>query len=479
MAAWDSIPESERPFQSRLMEVCAAYGEHADVQAGRLVDEIEALGYGDNTLIFYIWGDNGTSAQGQEGTISELVAHNGIVTTIEQQLEALEELGGLDVLGGPKSDPIYHSGWAWAGSTPYKGTMILAGYFGGTRNPMAIRWPARIKPDPTPRPQFHHCNDVVPTIYEILGITAPREVNGVPQDSIDGVSFAYSFDDPTAEGRLQTQYFEILGCRGIYHQGWMASTFGPRAPWVRGLPPGIHEWTPDKDTWELYNIDEDWSQANDLAAQMPEKLEHLKELFLIEAAKNGAFPIGGGLWIPLFHPELKPAPPYTEWTFFGDTVRVPEFSAPALGCRPNVVTIDATIPADANGVLYKLGGFPGGVTCFVEGGILCYEYNLFEIQRTKIRAQQHLPRGKVKIEIETNHPDFVPRGPLNVTMKVNGELVAEGTAPVTCPIAFSANECLDIGIALGSPVSLDYYDKAPFPFNGTIERVDVRYAAAK
>ena len=232
MASWDSIPESERPFQSRLMEVCAAYGEHADAQAGRIVDEIDALGYGDNTLIFYFWGDNGTSAQGQAGTISELVAHNGIVTTIEQQLEALEGLGGLDVLGGPKSDPIYHSGWAWAGSTPYKGTMILAGYFGGTRNPLAVRWPARIKPDLTPRPQFHHCNDVVPTIYEILGITPPREVNGVPQDSIDGVSFAYTFDDPTAEGRLQTQYFEILGCRGIYHQGWMASTFGPRVPWA-------------------------------------------------------------------------------------------------------------------------------------------------------------------------------------------------------------------------------------------------------
>ena len=237
MASWDSIPESERPFQSRLMEVCAAYGEHADAQAGRIVDEIDALGYGDNTLVFYFWGDNGTSAQGQAGTISELVAHNGIVTTIEQQLEALEGLGGLDVLGGPKSDPIYHSGWAWAGSTPYKGTMILAGYFGGTRNPLAVRWPARIKPDPTPRPQFHHCNDVVPTIYEILGITPPREVNGIPQDSIDGVSFAYTFDDPTAEGRLQTQYFEILGCRGIYHQGWMASTFGPRVPWAGGCRP--------------------------------------------------------------------------------------------------------------------------------------------------------------------------------------------------------------------------------------------------
>ena len=241
------------------------------------------------------------------------------------------------------------------------------------------------------------------------------------------------------------------------------------------MPPGIREWAPDKDKWELYNLEEDWSQANDLAADMPEKLEHLKELFLIEAAKNNALPIGGGLYIVLFHPELRPAPPYTEWTFFGDTVRVPEFSAPALGTRPNIVTIEAEVPPEANGVLYKLGGFPGGVTCFVEDGVLCYEYNLFEVQRTKIRSQAKLPTGKVQIEIETNHDQPMPRGPLDVTMKVNGSVVAEGTVPVTCPIAFSANECLDIGVALGSPVSLDYYDKAPFRFNGTIDRVHVAY----
>ena len=481
MPSWDSIPEKERPFQRRLMEVCAGYGEHVDLQVGRIVEEIDKLGDGDNTLIFYIWGDNGTSAQGQQGTISELAGHNSISTTTEQQIKALEELGGLDALGGPKTDPIYNAGWAWAGSTPYKGTMILAGYFGGTRNPLAIRWPKKIKPDATPRAQFHHCNDIVPTIYEVIGITPPLEVNGVPQDSIDGVSFAYSFDDPKAEGRLLTQYFEILGCRGIYHKGWMASAFGPRAPWVTALPPGIREWTPDKDTWELYNLGEDWSQANDLASKMPEKLAQMKELFLIEAAKNNALPIGGGLWIPLLHPELRPAPPYTEWTFFADTVRIPEFSSPALGTRPNVVTIDAVIPANANGVLYKLGGFSGGLTCFVENGILCYEYNLFEIQRTKIRAREKLPTGKVKVEIETSYvvPTQPPRGPLKVTMKVNGKIAAEGTVPVSTPICFTANECLDIGIALGSPVSLDYYDKAPFKFNGTIERVHVRYAAAK
>ena len=293
------------------MEVTAGFGEHADFHIGRIVDEIDKLGYGDNTLIFYIWGDDGTSAQGQNGTISELAGHNSIPTTIEQQLQALEELGGLDALGGPKTDPIYSAGWAWAGSTPYKGTMILAGYFGGTRNPMGVRWPAKIKPDATPRSQFHHCNDIVPTIYEVVGITPPREVYGVPQDPIDGVSLAYSFNDPKAEGRLLTQYFEILGCRGIYHKGWMASAFGPRVPWVTALPPGIREWTPDKDTWELYNVDEDWSQANDLASKMPEKLAQMKELYLIEATKNNALPIGGGLWIVLLHPELRVASPYT------------------------------------------------------------------------------------------------------------------------------------------------------------------------
>ena len=311
MPSWDSIPEDEKPFQRRLMEVAAGFTEHVDVQVGRVVDEIDRLGYGDNTLILYIWGDNGSSAEGQDGTISELLAQNGIPSTIEQHIAALEELGGLDALGSPKTDPMYHAGWAWAGSTPYKGTKLLASHFGGTRNPMAVRWPAKIKPDATPRPQFHHVNDVVPTIYEIIGITPPRTVNGVEQDPIDGVSFAYSFDDPKAKGRLLTQYFEIMGSRAIYHDGWMACAFGPRLPWVPGLPPGIREWTPDKDVWELYNLDEDWSQANDLAAKMPEKLAQMKEIFLIEAAKNKALPIGGGLWIPVLHPELRVAPPYT------------------------------------------------------------------------------------------------------------------------------------------------------------------------
>ena len=474
MASWDSIPENEKPFQRRLMEVAAGFTEHVDTQVGRIVDELDRLGYGENTLIFYIWGDNGSSAEGQNGSISELIAQNGIPSTSAMHIQALEALGGLDVLGSPKVDNMYHCGWAWAGSTPYKGTKLVASHFGGTRNPMAVRWPAKIKPDATPRPQFHHVNDIVPTIYEVVGISPPREVNGFPQDSIDGVSLAYSFDDPTAKGRLLTQYFEVMGSRAIYHDGWMASTFGPRVPWLPGLPPGIRDWTPDQDTWELYNLDEDWSQNNDLAVKMPEKLAQLKELFAMEAARNKVMPVGGGLWIPVLHPEMRIAPPYTEWRFSGDINRVPEFCAPALGNKPNIVTITADMPANANGVLYKLGSCAGGLTCFVEDGILCYEYNLFIIQRTKIRAKEKLPAGKVTIEIETAYAELRPAGPLDITLKVNGTLVAEGRVPISVPLVFSV-DCLDIGIALGSPVSLDYYDKAPFKFNGTIEELAVKY----
>ena len=456
LASWDSIPEKEKPFQRRLMEVAAGFTEHMDVQIGRLVDEVDRFSYGENTLILYIWGDNGSSAEGQNGTISELLAQNGIPSTVQQHIDAMNALGGLDVLGSPKTENMYHAGWGWAGSSPYKATKLIASHFGGTRNPMAVRWPARIKPEATPRPQFHHVNDIVPTIYEIVGITPPRVVNGIPQDPFDGVSLAYTFGDAKAKGKKTTQYFEVMGSRAIYREGWMASAFGPREPWAAGLPVGIREWTPDKDKWELYNVDEDWSQANDLADQMPAKLEELKQLFLIEAARNKALPIGGGLWIPVLHPELRITPPYKEWTFAGNMTRMPKSTAPALGNKNNLVTIDADIPANANGVLYALGGFSGGLTTYAKDGKLCYEYNLFEIQRTKFCSQENLPVGKVKIEVATVYVERKPAGPLKVTLKVNGAIAASGNVPVSAPLFFTANDCLDIGIDLGSPVALDY-----------------------
>jgi len=481
LQAWDSIPESEKPFQRRLMEVFAGFVEHTDAQVGRVVDEIDRLGYGDNTLIFYIWGDNGASAEGQFGTISELLAQNGIPSTVDQHIKALNELGGLDVLGSPKTDNMYHAGWAWAGSTPYRSTKLIAAHFGGTRNPMAVRWPKRIKPDATPRPQFHHVNDIVPTIYEIVGITPPKVVNGFPQDPIQGVSMAYTFDDAKAKGRLLTQYFEIMGSRGIYHDGWFAGARGPREPWLPGVPKGFFDeqrriaWNPDNDKWELYNLDEDWSQANDLSVKMPEKLAQMKDLFSIEFARNQGFPVGGGLFVPLVRPDLRITPPYKEWTFASALTRMPEFAAPALGNKENLVTIDAEMPAGATGVLYALGGFSAGLSLYIKDGVLSYEYNLFEIARTRIKAKTKLPVGKVKIEVATKYAVKKPAGPLEVAIMVNGQEVAKGQVPVSAPLGFTANDCLDLGTDLGSPVSTEYFDDAPFTFNGKIEKVHVKY----
>ena len=475
MASWASIPDDEKPFQRRLMEIFAGFAEHADYNAGRVIDEIEREGKLDNTLIFYIWGDNGSSSEGLNGTISEQLAQNGIPTRISQHLEALKELGGLDALGGPKTDNMYHAGWAWAGSTPYQGTKLMGAYFGGTRQPMAVAWPKGIKPDATPRAQFHHVIDIVPTIYEIAKITPPRVVNGFEQDPIEGVSMRYALDDAKAEGRRKTQFFDIMASRGIYHDGWFASARGPREAWVGGMPPGIRQWSPLTDKWELYNIDKDWSQANDLAASNPQKLEEMKLLFLVESAKNKNLPIGGGLWsTAIYHPEDAPSTSVTEWIFDGPMAGMPEPVAPKLGKVDSLVSMDVDVPANANGVLYALAGFSGGVTCFVKDGILSYEFNLFEVQRTKIKAKDKLAAGKAKIEVESKLVGPIG-GPMNVTLRVNGQVVAQGQVPAAMSLHFTSNATFDIGRDLDSPVSLDYFDKAPFAFNGTIGKTKISY----
>jgi arylsulfatase len=475
MAAWASIPENEKPFQRRLMEIFAGFTEHADYNAGRVIDEIERQGKLDNTLIFYIWGDNGSSSEGLNGTISEQLAQNGIPTRISQHIEALKELGGLDALGGPKTDNMYHAGWAWAGSTPYQGTKLNGAYFGGTRQPMAVAWPKGIKPDATPRAQFHHVIDIAPTIYEITKIIPPRVVNGFAQDPIEGVSMRYTLDDATAEGRRKTQFFDIMASRGIYHDGWFAAARGPREPWLGGMPKGIREWSPLTDKWELYNLDKDWSEANDLAASNPQKLEEMKLLFLVESTKNKNLPIGGGLWsTAIFHPEDAPATPVTEWTFDGPMTGMPESAAPKLGKVDSLVSMDVEVPAIAHGVLYALAGFSGGVTCFVKDGFLSYEFNLFEVQRTKIKTKDKLAAGKARIEVESKLVGPIG-GPMNVTLRVNGQVVAQGQVPAAMSLHFTSNATFDIGSDLDSPVSLDYFDKAPFAFNGTIGTTKISY----
>ena len=472
MAAWDSIPEAERPFQRRLMEVYAGFTEHVDVQVGKLVDELDRLGLRENTIIIYIWGDNGASAEGQMGSISELLAQNQIPNTIQQQLEALKSLGGLDALGTSKTDNMYHAGWAWAGNTPLKYTKLIASHFGGTRNPMVISWPKGIKPDLTPRPQFHHVNDLAPTLYEIIGIKPPQEVDGFKQDPMDGVSLAYTFADAKAPGRKMTQYFDNNGSRGIYHDGWYACTFGPLTPWLT-TSPGLATWDANKDVWELYNLQTDYSQAEDLAAKEPQRLAKMKELFLEEAKKNKVFPIGAGIWLRL-HPEDRIKSPYTSWVFDAATTRMPEFTAPGLGRESNHVSIDAEIGQNASGVLYALGGASGGLTLFMDKGHLVYEYNMMIIERYQARTKEKLAPGKHKIEVTTTLTEKRPLSPAEVVLKVDGKEVARTTVKRTVPAAFTASETFDVGVDLGSPVSLDYFDRAPFAFTGKIAQVEVK-----
>jgi len=473
LAAWADIPKDERAFQIRLMEVFAGYVEHADNQAGRLIDELERLGLRDNTLIFYIWGDNGSSAEGQNGTISELLAQNGIATDIKDHIRALNQLGGLDILGSNKTDNMYHAGWAWAGSTPFQGVKLNAGHFGGTRTPLVVSWPKSIKTDHAIRRQFHHVNDIVPTIYDVLAITPPQTVDGVTQQPMDGISMKYTFATANAPARKGPQYFEVMGDRGVYADGWFASVWGPRIPWVPGLPPSIATWNPDQDTWQLYNLKQDFSQAKDIAAANPKKVAEMKNLFDEQAKANLVYPVGGGLWSIVWSPQSAPHNPATEFDYTQDVVGVPEFAGPKVGSRSNIVQLEVELTPDSKGVLYALGAFSGGVALWVDNGKLSYEYNLFEIERTQLTTASPLPQGKVKVEVETHIA--APRGAADVTIRVNGNEVAKGTVPRTAALAFTANDAFDVGMDSYSPVSLAYFDRAPFTFNGRIGKVHIEY----
>ncbi len=471
MPSWDSIPEDQRAFQRRLMEVFAGFVEHTDHQVGELLEGLEARGLKENTLVIYIFGDNGSSAEGQNGSISELLAQNQIPNTVDQQIAALERIGGLDVLGTSKTDNMYHAGWAWAGSTPFRSTKLVAAHFGGTRNPMVVSWPKRIKPDTTVRSQFLHVNDIAPTIYDILDITPPEVVNGYDQDPIDGTSFAYTFEDAGAKNRKHTQFFDNNGSRGVYHDGWFAATFGPLYPWVSAQK-GLADWDSSNDVWQLYDLSNDFSQAHDLSDTYPEKLKEMKKLFLSEAKDNKDFPIGAGIWLRL-HPEDMATTGYTHWRFTQNTHRMPEFTAPGLGRTSNTVVIDLEIGDGANGVLYALGGLGGGLTLYMDEGHLVYEYNMMIIEQYSARSRAPLAAGKHTIEVATVIEGNKPGAAGTVTLVVDGSEVGKATLKRSVPLVFTASETFDVGVDLGSPVSLNYDDRRPFAFDGKINTVDV------
>lgn len=471
MAAWDGIPADQRAFQIRLMEIYAGFVEHTDTEIGRMLDGMAERGLRDNTLIFYIFGDNGASAEGQQGSISELLAQNNIANTVEQQIAALDRLGGLSTLGGPRTDNMYHAGWAWAGGTPFKGTKLMAAYFGGTRNPMVISWPGRIRNDGVMRSQFAHVVDVAPTIYEVLGITPPKVVNGHEQIPIDGTSFAQTFDDGAAANRKHEQFFDNNGSRGIWIDGWFAGTEGPFIPWdTPGSAKRLVSWDSSQDVWQLYDLTTDFSQAKDLAAQYPERLAAMKARFLEVAEENKAFPIGAGNWLRL-HPEDRVKSQYDNWTFGPNVRRMPEFAAPGVGRQSTTVTIDADFTDASNGVLYAVGGAAGGLAVYMDKGELVYEYNMMIIENTQVRAGK-IAAGKHQIVIVTKVEK--PGGEAQVAIKVDGIETANARVPRTVPAAFSATESFDVGIDLGSPVSLAYEEHRPFAFDGKISTIRVQ-----
>jgi len=476
MTKWADIPKTEREFQSRLMEVYAGFLEHTDAQYGKLIDELDNLGIRENTLVIYINGDNGSSAEGLEGSISELLAQNGMPSTIEQQQKVLnEEYGGLDALGGPLLESIYHHGWAWTGSTPFKSTKLVAAHFGGTRNPMVISWPAKIKHDTKVRSQFTHVNDIAATIYDILDITPPDFYNGVAQDKIDGNSFASSFNNVDAKSLTTTQYFEIMGSRGIYKDGWFAGTFGPRIPW-NAAKSRLAGWDPNKDVWELYDLSKDYSQANDIAKENPEKLREMQDAFMVEAANNKVFPIGGSLYIVAYHQDEMKASTNTEWNMYEGMTRIAESQAPKfMSGFSTHSTIDVNMPKNANGVLFAIGGISAGFTVFMENGVLKAEYNTMTLNRYKASSKSKIKTGKIKIEVIVKAQEKKPMAPSLITLKVNGKKVGEVMAKTTVPAIFTASETFDVGMDLGSGVAMEYHDKIPFKFNGKINKLNIRY----
>lgn len=477
MQKWDDVPKNQKEFQIRLMEVYAGFLEHTDVQYGRIIDELDNLGIKDNTLVIYISGDNGASAEGINGSISELLAQNSMPSEVDNQIEVMNnEYGGIDALGGPLLESMYHHGWAWTGSTPFKNTKLVASHFGGTRNPMVISWPAKIKHDDKPRQQFHHVNDIAVTIYDILNITPPETFNGVPQTKLDGTSFAYTFNDREAKGQKTTQYFEVMGSRGIYKDGWYACTFGPRNPWNYSAS-NFANWNPNEDVWELYNIDEDFSQANDLAKKHPKKLEEMKEEFLSEAVDNKVFPIGGSLYIVAYHPDQMKATTLTEWNLYEGMNRIPESQAPKfMSGFSTHSTIDVNLSENANGVLFAVGGISAGFTVYMDNGVLKAEYNAMTMNRYKVSSEKKIATGNnVKIEVIVKAQQKKPLAPSVITLLVNGEKVGEVTVEITVPAIFTGSESFDVGMDLGSGVAMDYHEKIPFKFNGKINKLNIKY----
>jgi len=461
ISAWNSLSEDAKKLYARHQECFAGFAAHTDYNIGRLLKAVAALPDADNTLIILIAGDNGPSAEGSlNGTLNNMMTQNGIPDSVENQFPKINELGG------PLHENHFPVGWAWAGSSPFQWMKRVPSHFGGTRNGMVISWPARIKQTGGLRTQFHHVIDVAPTILEAAGIPEPKVVNGTKQTPMAGTSMLYTFDNATAPSHRTTQYFETGGHRAIYHDGWVAASFHG-VPWELTGSIGF-----ENNSWELYNITEDFSEAVDLSKKYPEKLKKLEAIFDTEAEKYNVYPLDDRFAERATNPE-RPSVTRgkTHFEYTAGAKRIPEGSAPPAYARNHSITVDFEMPdKGGDGVLVANGGSSAGYTLYVKNRKPVYEMNFFGVNHYRVESSDPLPTGKVSLRMEYNQEGKAPAGG-SAKLFVNEKEVASGKIDMVPPARYSATETLDIGMDLGSVVSRSYHEEAPFAFKGQIEKV--------
>jgi arylsulfatase len=463
---WDDLTADEKRLFERQMEVFAGFAEHTDVEVGRLVAALEERGELDNTLFVYIVGDNGSSAEGgMIGMYNENTYFNGVQETMDMQMKRINELGTEHTYNH------FAAGWAVAGNTPFTWTKQVASNFGGTRNGMVMHWPAGIKAKNEVRSQFHHVIDVAPTVYQATGIPAPQVVNGIGQRPIEGVPMNYSFDNASAPDARTTQYFEMIGNRAIYHDGWFAGTIH-KAPWEAAPRRPLQE-----DVWELYNVNEDFSQANNLAEKDPAKLEELKKKFLDEAVKYNVLPIDDRS-IERFDAKIAGRPDLmqgrTKLTLYEGAKGIPENAFINVRNTSLAITAEVDVPANASGVLLCQGGDFGGWSFYMLDGRPVYTYNWVGIESYTITGTQKVPAGKHSIRFDFAYEGGRGGGGTG-TISLNGQKVAEGKIGKTNANTFGIDESADVGVDENTPVT-PAYAKAP-KFTGRIASVTVETLA--
>ena len=469
--AWDSLNADEKKLFAHMMEVYAASLAHCDYEMGRIIDAIQEMGQLDNTLIIYIQGDNGASAEGsRQGLLNEMTFFNNLKEPFDEVLRRMDELGG------PMTFNHYPIGWAHAMDTPFQWTKQIASHFGGTKNAVAISWPKRIKGHGEVRPQFAHVIDIMPTILEAVGVPAPFSVYGIQQEPVEGTSLMYAFDDATAQSRHTTQYFEMFANRAIYHDGWVAATTPIAPPWESVVKPVDPI---DGYQWELYNVAEDYSEANDLAKSNPEKLRELQRLFYIEAVKYNVLPLDNTK-VERLDVNNRPSNirGLTEFTYYDGMVRIPEGGAPDLKNKSFGISAVVDIPeGGAEGVLMTQGGRFAGLGLYLLDGKPVFHYNLAGVERYTVAGKDKVPPGRHVITLDFNYDgDGVGKGG-QATLTVDGEKVASEHLPQTIAYRMSLDETLDIGEDTGTPVSEDY--KVPFKFTGELEKVTINITEEK